>query len=200
MNDSEVRLAVLSVAQRLFARYGFKKTCMDEIAQGAHIGKATIYQHFNSKEDLFAAVVKEESQVLLDELRGAVEAAPDHEAKIRAFLRRRMSRIRELSNLHRVSEETLYELLPMVEEARQEYLDKEVRLLGGVFEEAREAGVFDLEHPYLMAQTILGSLKGIEILFMRLKEPPGLEEGIDEILRVFFRGLAPASSQQVERE
>lgn len=192
MSDCAARQNLLAVAQTLFARYGFKKTSMEEIAQAAHIGKATIYQHVNSKEELFAAVVKAESQALLNELRSAVAEAPDYEAKIRALVGRHMSRIRELSNLHRVSEETLFELLPMVEQARQEFLDQEVRLLEGVLEAGKNAGVFQLDHPHLLAQTILGSIRGIEMLFMRLKEPPGLEQGIEEALRVFFRGLAPA--------
>ncbi|MBC8461550.1 MAG: helix-turn-helix transcriptional regulator [Deltaproteobacteria bacterium] len=43
---------IIKTAQELFARFGFNKTTVDEIAQKAHIGKSTIYHYFESKEEL----------------------------------------------------------------------------------------------------------------------------------------------------
>lgn len=43
---------ILSVASKLFSRYGFHKTSMDEIAKTARKAKGSLYYHFASKEDL----------------------------------------------------------------------------------------------------------------------------------------------------
>ncbi|MEW5734112.1 MAG: helix-turn-helix domain-containing protein [Thermodesulfobacteriota bacterium] len=48
---------ILEAAARLFARFGFKKTSVDEIAVEAGIVKSTLYQHFRSKDDILLAVV-----------------------------------------------------------------------------------------------------------------------------------------------
>lgn len=47
--------AILQHARRMFTRLGFDGTSMDELAQHAGVSKATIYNHFDSKEALFEA-------------------------------------------------------------------------------------------------------------------------------------------------
>ncbi len=47
--------AILDNARRMFTRLGFDGTSMDELAQHAGVSKATIYNHFDSKEALFEA-------------------------------------------------------------------------------------------------------------------------------------------------
>jgi TetR/AcrR family transcriptional regulator, cholesterol catabolism regulator len=44
---------ILMEAARAFARFGFKKTSVDEIAKAAGVAKGTIYLAAESKEDLF---------------------------------------------------------------------------------------------------------------------------------------------------
>ena len=44
---------ILVEAARAFARFGFKKTSVDEIAKAAGVAKGTIYLAAESKEDLF---------------------------------------------------------------------------------------------------------------------------------------------------
>ena len=44
---------ILTEAARIFARFGFKKTSVDEIAKAAGVAKGTIYLAADSKEDLF---------------------------------------------------------------------------------------------------------------------------------------------------
>ena len=53
----DVRQSVLDAAMRLMERYGYKKMTMDDLAQEARIGKATIYGYFNNKEDVALSVI-----------------------------------------------------------------------------------------------------------------------------------------------
>ncbi|RLD46369.1 MAG: TetR family transcriptional regulator, partial [Bacteroidetes bacterium] len=43
---------ILEVANKLFSRFGFHKTSMDEIARIARKAKGSLYYHFASKEEL----------------------------------------------------------------------------------------------------------------------------------------------------
>ena len=47
---------IVEAAARVFARRGFFGTVMSEIATEAGMGKGTLYEYFNSKEELFFAV------------------------------------------------------------------------------------------------------------------------------------------------
>jgi len=46
---ADVRDAILDAAERLLARYGYRKMTMDDLASEAGIGKGTTYLHFPSK-------------------------------------------------------------------------------------------------------------------------------------------------------
>ena len=50
------RALIIKAAAKIFARRGFASTLMAEIAIEAGIGKGTLYEYFDSKEDLFFAV------------------------------------------------------------------------------------------------------------------------------------------------
>src|SRR3546814_4462071 len=56
--------AILENARRMFTRLGFDGTSMDELAQHAGVSKATIYNHFDSKEALFEATFERLLQAL----------------------------------------------------------------------------------------------------------------------------------------
>src|SRR5687768_17305968 len=48
----DVREAILDAANRLLARYGYRKMTVDDLAADAGIGKGSVYLHFSSKEDV----------------------------------------------------------------------------------------------------------------------------------------------------
>jgi AcrR family transcriptional regulator len=52
----EKRALIIKAAAKVFARRGFASTLMAEIAIEAEIGKGTLYEYFDSKEDLFFTV------------------------------------------------------------------------------------------------------------------------------------------------
>jgi AcrR family transcriptional regulator len=57
INESvEAKDLILDFAKGRFARFGYKKTSMDEICKDAQISKKTLYQIFKTKEDLFVAL------------------------------------------------------------------------------------------------------------------------------------------------
>ncbi|MCK4595039.1 TetR/AcrR family transcriptional regulator [bacterium] len=51
------RRQILEAAGRLFHRYGFRRTSLDDIARECRISKKTIYQHFEGKDELVRAVL-----------------------------------------------------------------------------------------------------------------------------------------------
>lgn len=48
---------VAEAALRLFARYGYKRTSMDDIAREAGLARATLYLHFKGKDEVFRAML-----------------------------------------------------------------------------------------------------------------------------------------------
>ena len=58
--QDDTRYIILNIAEQLFNTFGYDKTSMDDIANSAHKAKRSIYNHFQSKEELFKSVVSME--------------------------------------------------------------------------------------------------------------------------------------------
>ena len=56
--EAKKRHDIIDGARRVFFRKGFDGASMDEIARAASVSKATIYVYFESKADLFRALVE----------------------------------------------------------------------------------------------------------------------------------------------
>lgn len=55
----EIKAYIVSEADKLFTKYGFKSVTMDDIAKQLGISKKTIYQHFSDKNELVTILIKE---------------------------------------------------------------------------------------------------------------------------------------------
>jgi len=77
---------LLAIARRLFARDGYERTSLRDIAQAADITKAALYYYFPNKEALYERTVLDSMQSLMDDVSAAVAAAASPTARIRAFM------------------------------------------------------------------------------------------------------------------
>ena len=56
---------ILDVAVEVFARNGFHGASMNDVAEAAGVTKPVLYQHFDSKQDLYMALLDEVGNRLL---------------------------------------------------------------------------------------------------------------------------------------
>jgi len=70
------RARLIEAATEVFAERGYEKASLTEIARRADVTSATIYRHFESKEDLFFAMVLATEGVLTPSGAGDGTAAP----------------------------------------------------------------------------------------------------------------------------
>lgn len=81
-------LQILDAARELFLRDGFGATSMDMVAKAAGVSKATIYAHYSSKEELFAAMMNAECGRTWPELTGSELYKLNPIAKLREVAQR----------------------------------------------------------------------------------------------------------------
>jgi len=103
MKIDKTKDIIVSVAYKLFSRFGFQKTSMDEIAKTAHRAKGSLYYHFSSKERLFREVVSLEMTTLKNKLSlivGNSDLAASE--KIKQYLIKRMEILNTAANYHEI--------------------------------------------------------------------------------------------------
>src|SRR3954468_21472666 len=72
MRGPERRAQLLAVARRAFGKGGFHGVSMDEVAKEAGVTKPILYDHFNSKEELYVALLDADASSLEERVRTAL--------------------------------------------------------------------------------------------------------------------------------
>lgn len=67
---SEVKERIIESAVECFARTGFDRTKMDDIANVSDVSKGTLYLYFKSKEDLFYGICQSSLKKVKEQLNG----------------------------------------------------------------------------------------------------------------------------------
>ncbi len=78
---------ILKAAWAMFARYGFAKTTMSDIATEAGVARQTVYNAFSSKEEILRAVVRHAGEESLTAVKEAWETQSSLEDKVETFQR-----------------------------------------------------------------------------------------------------------------
>ncbi len=84
------RTEIVDAARSVFARKGFARGIIDEIANQAGIAKGTIYLYFRSKDEIYRAVLDHDMESLNKVTLERIDAAKGLKDKIRAFTLVRM--------------------------------------------------------------------------------------------------------------
>lgn len=79
------RLALLDSARRIFARDGFEASRIEDIAAATGHTRGAFYAHFSSKEDLFFALLEQEANRRIQQIRAAMDGLEDPEERLNAF-------------------------------------------------------------------------------------------------------------------
>src|SRR5690349_3377739 len=64
LNTQERAASILDTAAAVFARQGYAPTTVDQVAAEAGVSKLMVYRHFNSKRELYLAILDQVRQRL----------------------------------------------------------------------------------------------------------------------------------------
>ena len=82
MSVLKTRELLVDVARQLFAKNGFESTSMNDIAVAANKGRRTLYTYFNSKDEIYLAVIQTELERLYHRMEEVARKSIPPEEKI----------------------------------------------------------------------------------------------------------------------
>ena len=186
---SNAQLVIIIAAQDIFARFGFKKTTMNDIARAAHKAKSSIYRYFKSKEEIFQTIVERESQKLKEKIEKSINAQNNPEKKLRVYVITRMKVLKNLVNFYSALKDEYLEHYAFIEKIRKKYLKDEIRVIKKILKSGVKQGAFVIEDLELTAFTIVLALKGLEYPLIQESEILNTDQGIDSLLKILFNGI-----------
>src|SRR5438046_8519997 len=132
---------ILDAADRLLARYGYKKMTMDDVAQEVGIGKGTIYLHFKSKEEIALARVDRIVDRLNERLRAIADSNGSAAARLRRMLLERvLFRFDSVQHYTESLSDVLAAIRPALLVRHNRHFDEEERVFAALLKEGKSDG------------------------------------------------------------
>jgi AcrR family transcriptional regulator len=183
---------VLSAARRLFARKGYRRSTMVEIAAAAELALGTLYQIFPSKEAILCSLLEEYIDGLIARVREALASTEDARGQLAHIVRAQLAFSRENADVLRpyLSGWIGYEFTvrrqfgERIDTKYEQYL----RLLAGVFGRGSRSGAFVRQPPRRLAITLAGMIHALIRRWLREKRCDLAAEG-EALLSLVLDGV-----------
>jgi len=185
----DVRSEILKTAQEMFARYGFKKTTMDDIARAMGRAKSSTYYYFKNKDELFQAVAGIEIAKVREELKKITDKQESPAKKFSAYIEARMAAVQSRASIYHFLADEYLENYRAIEKARTEIDREALAVVSGILREGVKQKVFAIEDVYLTATNILDILKGLEYSCLKEKDIRNLRKKMKNLANIFLQGL-----------
>jgi len=196
--SDERRRKLVDAAERLFCQQGFHATSMDEIARHCRVSKKTLYQLFQSKDELFATVVRSHCSAPAFPAEAALAEPGDTLVAMLLELSRVLLKPDTIA-LHR---------LVTIEAKRSSKLSQAIfqsgpsagfQAMEDFLGRLKARGVCDIEEPTQAAKMLVGMALGefhIRLLFNagpRVTRQE-VEARVRKAVEIFLRGTRPAAN------
>jgi AcrR family transcriptional regulator len=185
----DVRSAIIKVAQEMFARYGFKKTTMDDIARALGRAKSSTYYYFKNKDELFQAVAGMEISRGKEELRKIADMRESPAKKFSAYIEDRILAVQSRASIYNFLAEEYLENYKKIEEVRTEIDREELAVIDEILKEGVRQRVFTIGDTHLTAMNILDVLKGLEYFYLKEKDVRNSRKKMKNLANILLQGL-----------
>jgi AcrR family transcriptional regulator len=190
--EHAVRDQIIAAAHECFARYGYGKTTVSDLAREIGFSKAYIYRFFESKQAIGEAICTDRLDRLVAEARAAIDEGGSATEKFR----RMFKSLTKLSVQLFFNDRKIYEIaaLSSAEQwaSARTYKAALQTMLTEILREGRESGEFERKTP------LDETCRAIGYAMMPFIEPLSLERNLDllpeaqiEVCGLILRSLAP---------
>lgn len=182
---------IIDAAAKVFAKKGFYKAKVSEIAQEAGIADGTIYIYFNHKDDILISLFEEKMKEVLDNMRKEISAESDPLRKIEKFALVHLKLIEDNKDMAEIIQVELRQSSKFMKNYRNlrffEYLD----IIGDIIREGKEGGMVREDIlPDIAKRAFFGALDEMSRFWVLSKKPKyDIETASRQISGFFINGI-----------
>ncbi|HLV81309.1 MAG TPA: TetR/AcrR family transcriptional regulator [Chthonomonadaceae bacterium] len=192
----EMRDRILDAAERLLARFGYRKMTLDDLAREAGIGRRTLYLYFPGKEEITLCSIDRVVARIHEQLRAIASGPGPAEERLRRMLVTRvLARFDQVHDYHQSLDDMFAVLRPAYLTRRERYFDAEAHIFAEVLQEGQCLGAFAPLDPVQTAHTLLwatNSLLPYSLSVQELGAREDVEARADRIARLLLDGVKSA--------
>lgn len=190
--EHAVRDQIIAAAHECFARYGYAKTTVADLAKEIGFSKAYIYRFFDSKQAIGEAICGSRLEQIVTETRAAIEAGDSATDRLRRMFKSLTARSVDLFfHDRKIYDITAHSAAEQWGSA-QAYKDTIRGILAEIIRSGRDSGEFERKTP------LDETCRAILYAMMPFIDPLHLERNLDllpeapqEVMSLILRSLAP---------
>lgn len=152
---ADTRSALLDAAKGLFARHGYKKVSMSDIAMAAGVTRPTVYAYFPNKDEVLNAVIEREGREVVEAGMKNLDANAVAPAQIAQMYTAVEKQIMENTILKEIAARDMDVLTPDVITIAMRFESIITEELARILEQGMEEGTIARTDPVLMAYAMV---------------------------------------------
>jgi AcrR family transcriptional regulator len=100
--DDIIKNEILEGAAKLFQKWGYNKTTVEDIAKACRKAKSSLYYYYKDKEEIFSEVVMREERAVLKVINDKMSKEDSSAEKMRVYIETFLQEIEKSSNVYNV--------------------------------------------------------------------------------------------------
>jgi AcrR family transcriptional regulator len=197
---ADKRSAILQASWKLIRHYGYNKTTVEDIAQGAGVGKGTVYLHFRSKSEIMLALTDLTNERITTDLEQIAAKQASPEARLRECILHRTMTLFDIVHRYPHSEDVIASLLPEIVDRLKGYVRRHGELLGQLLEEGRAAGDFQVDDPAAAGQLLANLFELLTPPHYRFRSRKALSSFANDTVDLLLNGIRADRPAGAKRE
>jgi AcrR family transcriptional regulator len=185
------RQTILDAAAAEIARYGYDQANINTIAEHAGMGRGTIYLYFDSKDEVFSALLDTIGKTIDGIVSECIAQDLPWPARLQWLAEEFVALAEHHSDYFRVQLSALHGVNRALSAPMSRWLGISIGRLAKSLEAASAEGVIAALPAETLATLILGSLDTFVLLPGDLHQDADLSDRARTLARVLWRGLAP---------
>jgi len=161
-SEKNKRDRILKAAALVFAKNGFYKSRVAEIAKAADVADGTIYLYFKNKDDILISLFEDEMLNIIKVLKEELASIHNTEAKIRKFIEKHLSLVDENRELAEVIQIELRQSSKFMKEYSGTKFKDYLNVISAIIIEGQKSGEIKQEViPGIAKRVLFGALDEI---------------------------------------
>jgi AcrR family transcriptional regulator len=190
MPAGERRAAILDAALSVFAEHGYHAASIDEIARGAEVSKALIYEHFASKQALWASLLDAQVAEIFRRLAAGAATAEPGEVRLRAGVDAFLTFVEERRGAWRMlfREAADPEVIAFLDRVRSQVAEVVAALIAAEPAASREEATDPKQAIEMLAEQLVGAVQALANWWADHQDVPR-EVLVDRVMDFAWIGL-----------
>ena len=159
---AEKKEKIVEAARKVFSKYGYNKTTLDDIGNIVGMKKNSLYHYFNSKEELFSYIINCEAESYFKYINEEINKGSSYKDRIQIFVKYGIRFGRERLNLYNATVAARMEIFHLIENFHKDFVNKQYDVMRRLLKEGVKKNEFVKHDSKNLAEDLMDMINSIE--------------------------------------